>query len=202
MKSKWIVAVAAVALLVIALAIDSGKRESTAPLETKTAIFAGGCFWCMEAAFDEVTGVVETISGYAGGSKPHPTYGNHKGYQEAVKVIYDPTKVTYAQLLDHYWHNIDPFDAEGQFCNEGDSYRSVIFVGNGAERSLAETTSEEIADRFHKKVATEIKPVTTFTRAEGYHQNYHTRNPFSYTVVELACGRPSRLTKIWGTDPS
>lgn len=209
MIAKWTAAAIAVALLValgvallVAPAMDGGGRESSAPVETKTAIFAGGCFWCMEAAFDKVPGVVETISGYAGGTKPHPTYGDHEGYQEAVRVVYDPTKVTYAQLLDHYWHNIDPFDPDGQFCNEGNSYRSVVFVGNDEERSLAESTRQEIAGRFHKKVATRIKPVTTFTRAEGYHQNYHNRNPLSYSFVTRSCGRSTRLTQIWGADPS
>ena len=104
--------------------------------ETKTAIFAGGCFWCMEAAFDEVDGVTETISGYAGGTQPNPTYGNHEGYKEAVKVTYDPAKVTYATLLDHYWHNIDPFDPDGQFCDKGSAYQSVIFTDDDSEKTL------------------------------------------------------------------
>ena len=116
--------------------------------ESKTAIFAGGCFWCVEAAFDEVDGVTETISGYAGGTKPNPTYGDHEGYKEAVKVTYDPAKVTYAKLLDHYWHNIDPFDPDGQFCDKGSAYQSVIFVGDDEEKALAEKTKQEIADRF------------------------------------------------------
>ena len=102
----------------------------------------------MEAAFDEVDGVTETVSGYAGGTKPNPNYGDHEGYKEAVKVTYDPAKVTYATLLDHFWRNIDPFDPDGQFCDKGSAYRSVIFVGDDAEKTLAETTKEEIAKRF------------------------------------------------------
>ena len=196
MIARWVLAAAA-ALLLTALAAGSGSQPSHATA-ADTAIFAGGCFWCMEAAFDEVDGVTETISGYAGGTKPSPTYGDHEGYQEAVKVTYDPAKVTYAKLLDHYWHNIDPFDAEGQFCDKGNAYRSVIFVGNDAEKQLAEKTKEEIAERFKQKVETEIKPVTTFTAAEDYHQDYHNQNPVSYKYYKWGCGRAQRLAEIWG----
>ena len=126
--------------VLVAIAMSGGRGEGAAAEETKTAIFAGGCFWCMEAAFDEVDGVTDTTSGYAGGTKPNPTYGDHEGYQEAVRVTYDPAKVTYAKLLDQYWHNIDPFDAQGQFCDKGNAYRSVIFVGDDEEKRLAETT--------------------------------------------------------------
>ncbi len=143
MLARWICAALTAALLA-ALVIASGSDGSSAA-ESKTAIFAGGCFWCMEAAFDEVDGVTETISGYAGGTAPNPTYGDHEGYKEAVKVTYDPAKVTYAKLLDHYWHNIDPFDPDGQFCDKGSAYQSVIFVGDDEEKTLAETTKEEIA---------------------------------------------------------
>jgi peptide-methionine (S)-S-oxide reductase len=152
----------------------------------------------MEAAFDEVNGVTDTTSGYAGGTMPNPTYGSHEGYKEAVKVTYDPSKVTYAQLLDHYWHNIDPFDPKGQFCDDGGPYQSVIFVGNDAEKALAEKTKQEIADKFKQKVATEIRPVTTFTAAEDYHQNYHIKNPIAYKYYKWGCGRAQRLEEIWG----
>jgi peptide-methionine (S)-S-oxide reductase len=198
---RWIGAIAAGAL-VAALIMSGGEQGRAAAEETKTAIFAGGCFWCMEAAFDEVPGVTDTTSGYAGGTTPNPTYGQHEGYQEAVKVAYDPAKVTYAKLLDQYWHNIDPFDAEGQFCDKGNAYRSVIFVGDDEEKSLAETTRQEIADRFKQKVATEIKPVTTFTAAEDYHQDYHTKNPVSYKFYKWNCGRAQRLEEIWGPPPA
>ena len=201
MMARWIGATVAVGVLV-ALSTGGGGCESAAAAETKTAIFAGGCFWCMEAAFDEVDGVTDTTSGYAGGTKPNPTYGDHEGYQEAVKVTYEPAKVTYAKLLDQYWHNIDPFNPDGQFCDEGNAYRSVIFVGDDEEKRLAETTEQEIADRFKQKVATEIKPVTTFTAAEDYHQNYHTTNPVSYKFYKWNCGRAQRLEQIWGPKPS
>ncbi len=200
MTVRWIGALTA-AVLLLALAM-SGSGKEAAAAETGTAIFAGGCFWCVEAAFDEVPGVVETISGYAGGTKPNPNYGNHEGYQEAVKVVYDPTKVSYAQLLEQFWHNVDPFDPEGQFCDKGNAYRSVVFVGNDEERNLAETTRKGIADRFKEKVATEIKPVTTFTAAEDYHQNYHNTNSISYKFYKWNCGRAQRLEQIWGAKPS
>ncbi len=122
MIARWIVAAAA-ALLLAALAAGSGPEPGRAA-SSETAIFAGGCFWCMEAAFDEVDGVTETVSGYAGGTKPNPTYGDHEGYLEAVKVTYDPGKVTYAKLLDHYWENVDPFDPDGQFCDKGPAYHT------------------------------------------------------------------------------
>ena len=183
---RWMSAIAAVMLA--ALAMSGGAGPVTAAVDTKTAIFAGGCFWCVEAAFDEVDGVTETVSGYAGGTKPNPTYGDHEGYQEAVKVTYDPAKVTYAKLLDTYWHNIDPFDPDGQFCDEGNAYRSVIFVGDDEEKRLAESTKQQVADRFKETVATEIKPATTFTAAEDYHQNYHNTNPVSYKFYKWNCG--------------
>jgi len=196
MIARWILAAAA-ALLLAALAAGSGASPSRAAA-SNTAIFAGGCFWCMEAAFDEVDGVTETISGYAGGTKPNPTYGDHEGYLEAVKVTYDPAKVTYAKLLDHYWQNIDPFDADGQFCDKGSAYHTAIFFNNDDEKTLAETTKEEIAARFKQTVATEIKPVTTFTAAEDYHQDYHNQNPVSYKYYKWGCGRAQRLAEIWG----
>ena len=196
MIARWIVAAAAV-LLLAALAASSAPEPGRAAA-SESAIFAGGCFWCMEAAFDEVDGVTETISGYAGGTKPNPSYGDHEGYLEAVKVTYDPAKVTYAKLLDHYWQNVDPFDADGQFCDKGPAYHTAIFVGNDEEKKLAETTKEEIAARFKQKVATEIKPTTTFTAAEDYHQDYHNQNPVSYKYYKWGCGRAQRLAEIWG----
>src|SRR5215510_4133518 len=124
MMARWICA----ALTAAFFAAGAGGTRAA---ESKTAIFAGGCFWCVEAAFDEVDGVTETVSGYAGGTKPNPNYGDHEGY-------YDPAKVTYAKLLDHFWRNIDPFDPKGQFCDKGSAYHSVVFVGDDAEKTLAE----------------------------------------------------------------
>jgi peptide-methionine (S)-S-oxide reductase len=192
MMARWMAA------LIVALLPLAGAATD-AP---KTAIFAGGCFWCMEAAFDEVPGVTETVSGYAGGTKPNPNYGDHEGYVEAVKVTYDPAKLSYQQLLDQYWHNIDPFNAEGQFCDEGSAYHSVIFTGDEAEKQLAEAEKTQIAERFKQGVATEIKPATSFTPAEDYHQNYHNTNAVSYKFYKWNCGRAQRLEKIWGPPPA
>lgn len=195
MPTRSILATLTAALLA---ALVVGGSHATHAGATETAIFAGGCFWCVEDAFDEVDGVTETVSGYAGGTKPNPTYGDHEGYVEAVKVTYDPAKVTYAKLLDHFWRNVDPFDPNGQFCDQGSAYRTVIFTGNDAEKELAEKTKEEIAARFKQKVATEIRPTTTFTAAEDYHQDYHNQNPVSYKYYKWGCGRAQRLAEIWG----
>lgn len=195
MIAKLIGAAAGLALLA-ALAVNAGNGARADDL--KTAIFAGGCFWCVEDAFDAVPGVTETVSGYAGGTKPNPTYGDHAGYVEALKVTYDPAKVTYAKLLDTYWHNVDPFNPDGQFCDEGPAYRTVIFTSDDAEKELAEKTKKEIADRFKQDVATEITPTTTFTPAEDYHQDYHIKNSISYKFYKWNCGRAQRLAEIWG----
>lgn len=196
MVARWIFAGLTAAFL--AAFMVAGGAHSSQAADTKTAIFAGGCFWCMEAAFDEVKGVTETVSGYAGGTKPNPTYGSHEGYVEAVKVTYDPSKVTYAQLLEDYWHNVDPFDASGQFCDKGPAYHTVIFTSDDQEKALAEKTKQEIADKYKQKVATQIRPTTTFTAAEEYHQNYHIVNPVSYKYYKWNCGRAQRLADIWG----
>jgi len=200
MIARWICAGLMAAFL--AASMLAGGTYSTHAAETKTAIFAGGCFWCVEDVFDHVDGVTETVSGYAGGTTPDPTYGSHKGYVEALKVTYDPSKVTYAQLLDYYWHNIDPFDATGQFCDKGPAYRTVIFVSDDEEKVLAETTKQEIAKRFDKEVATEIRPTTAFYAAEDYHQDYHNLNPVSYKFYKWNCGRAQRLAEIWGDKSS
>jgi peptide-methionine (S)-S-oxide reductase len=196
MMARWILA--ALTALLLAAAMIAGDAGETRAEPNKTAIFAGGCFWCVEDAFDQVDGVTETISGYAGGTKPNPTYGDHEGYVEAVKVTYDPSKVTYAKLLDQFWRNVDPFDPNGQFCDQGPAYRTVVFVSDEDEKKLAETTKEDIAARFKQKVETEITPTTTFTAAEEYHQNYHTENPVSYKYYKWGCGRAQRLAEIWG----
>ena len=198
MMARWMMALAALTIAFFPLA----GAMSHAADSTKTAIFAGGCFWCVEDAFDKVPGVTETVSGYAGGTKPNPNYGDHEGYQEAVRVTYDPAKVSYQQLLDQFWHNIDPFDAEGQFCDKGNAYRSVIFTGDGAEAKLAESEKKDIAARFKQDVETEIKPATTFTAAEGYHQNYHNTNAVSYKFYKWNCGRAQRLEEICRAPPA
>jgi peptide-methionine (S)-S-oxide reductase len=200
MIARWVCAGLMAAFL--AAFLVAGGAGNTRAEDTKTAIFAGGCFWCVEDVFDHVDGVTETVSGYAGGKKPNPTYGSHEGYVEALKVTYDPAKVTYAELLDTYWLNIDPFDRTGQFCDKGPAYRTAIFVSNDEEKNRAEETKQKIAKRFRKEVATEILPATTFYAAEEYHQDYHNKNPVSYKIYKWNCGRAQRLAEIWGDKSS
>ena len=200
MMARWICAALTAAFL--AAFLIAGGSHHTRAEEVKTAIFAGGCFWCVEDVFDGVPGVTETVSGYAGGTKPKPTYGDHAGYREAVRVRYDPSKVSYEELVDVFWRNIDPFDAAGQFCDQGDAYRSVLYVGNDEEKRIAEATKQAVAKKFKRPVATEIEKVTTFGAAEDYHQNYHNTNTVSYKFYKWNCGRAQQLKKIWGSPPA
>jgi len=194
----------AAVLLATFLIAPAGRAagQSTSSTSLDTAIFAGGCFWCVEQAFDEVDGVVETTSGYTGGTVADPTYkqvsagGTH--HQEAVRVRFDPKKVTYPALLDAYWHNIDPFDDGGQFCDRGESYLSVIFVMNDAQRKAAEASKAALAKQFGKPIATKIEPAATFYPAEDYHQDYYRKNPVRYKFYKWGCGRAQRLEQIWG----
>ena len=167
------------------------------------AVFAGGCFWCMESDFEKLAGVSEVISGFTGGTVKNPTYqGNHKGHYEAVEVTYDPNKVSYKQLLDHYWVNIDPFDTRGQFCDKGFSYLSAIFVANDKEKKLAEKSRQDVVKQFPgQKVITPILDATTFYPIKGkesYHQNYYKTNSVRYKYYRWSCGRDQRLKDIWG----
>jgi peptide-methionine (S)-S-oxide reductase len=179
-----------------------GAFAQTKDDQLKTAIFAAGCFWCVEEAFDKVAGVVETTSGYTGGVVPNPTYeqvsAGNTGHAEALRVKYDPARVTYAQLLETFWHNVDPFDAGGQFCDRGSSYRSAIFVMTDEEERLAKDSKEQVAKQFSQPVATQIVRATPFYPAEGYHQDYHTKNPLKYGFYKWNCGRAQRLEQIWG----
>lgn len=167
------------------------------------AIFAGGCFWCMESDFEKLQGVTDVISGFTGGSIINPTYkGDHRGHYEAVEITYDPKIISYQGLLEHYWVNIDPFDARGQFCDKGHSYLSAIFVANEAERKLAQRSRQKVVEQFpDKTVITPILTASVFYPIKGnesYHQNYYKNNPIRYNFYRLSCGRDSRLKEIWG----
>lgn len=167
------------------------------------AIFAGGCFWCMESDFEKLKGVSDVISGFTGGTLKNPTYrGNHQGHYEAVEVSYDPAKVSYKELLDYYWVNVDPFDAKGQFCDKGFSYLSAIFVANDNEKKLAEESREKVVKEFpNQKVVTPILNLTTFYPIkddESYHQDYYKNNSVRYNYYRWRCGRDQRLKEIWG----
>lgn len=167
------------------------------------AIFAGGCFWCMESDFEKLAGVTDVISGFTGGTLKNPTYnGDHRGHYEAVEITYDPDKISYQALLDHFWLNIDPFDTRGQFCDKGHSYLSAIFVANDKEKKLAERSRQKVVAQFpNKKVVTPILNASTFYPIKGkesYHQNYYKNNPIRYKFYRLNCGRDRRLKEIWG----
>jgi peptide-methionine (S)-S-oxide reductase len=194
-------------ILAALVGVASALAQTAAPAsppqdEIRSAIFAGGCFWCVEEAFDHVDGVVETISGYTGGIVPNPTYeqvsAHNTGHAEAVRVRYDPKRISYADLLGVFWRNIDPLDAGGQFCDRGSSYRSAVFVGTEEEARIARESKAEIAGRLGRPVATEIVLATPFYPAEGYHQNYYEKNPLRYKFYKWNCGRAQRLEEIWG----
>ncbi|MGQ9369116.1 peptide-methionine (S)-S-oxide reductase MsrA [Azospirillum sp. ST 5-10] len=185
----------------LALVLLAGP--AVAQERTAEAVFAGGCFWCMEPPFDKMAGVLSTTSGYTGGTVADPSYkqvsAGGTGHQEAVRVRYDPDKVSYAALLEVYWRNVDPFDADGQFCDRGDQYRAVIFPETPEQRRLAEESRRAVAERFGRPVATTVEPARPFYPAEAYHQNYYHTNPLQYRFYRFTCGRDRRLDEVWGT---
>ncbi len=160
------------------------------------AVFAGGCFWCVESDFEHLDGVIEAESGYTGGALVNPTYRNHEGHTEAVRVVYDPARVTYAQLLRHFWRHHDPLDGGGQFCDRGPSYASGIFVTD-SQRAAAEASKAETERTLGRAVATPIRPLTQFWRAENYHQDYAERNSVQYRYYRWRCGRDARVAESW-----
>jgi len=182
--------------------------EGIAPTATEgehgVAVFAGGCFWCSESDFEHAAGVVSVVSGYTGGSEPNPTYSQvsnkRTSHTEAVRVIYDPSTVSYAQLLDVFWRSIDPFQKDGQFCDKGKHYRSGIFFASGTQRQLAESTRRVVGERFGREVATEVTPLATFWPAEDYHQDFYRKNSAHYQAYRSGCGRDRRTEELWGGD--
>jgi len=167
-----------------------------------TATFAGGCFWCMEPPFEQLPGVLAVTSGYTGGEDPDPTYeevsGGGTGHAEAVQIVYDPAKVSYAKLLDVFWHNIDPTVADRQFCDVGPQYRSAVFVHDAAQRKAAELSRDAVQKKLGVPVKTEIVDATRFFPAETYHQDYAKKNPLRYRYYRGSCGRDARLDELWG----
>jgi peptide-methionine (S)-S-oxide reductase len=168
------------------------------------AVFAGGCFWCMESLYQEVEGVTDVVSGFTGGTLENPTYsGNHEGHYEAVEVTYDPAVLSYQDLLDLYWVNIDPFDDRGQFCDKGPSYRSAIFFADEDQLALAQASKARVEARFpEREVVTEILPDAKFWPVEEYHQDYYRKNPIRYRYYRFGCRRDARLEEIWGKTAS
>ncbi len=172
------------------------------PAFSATAIFAGGCFWCVESDFDKVPGVTQTISGYDGGTIKNPTYplvsSGRTNYAEVVKVVYDEKKVNYKTLVNYFFTHIDPLVKDKQFCDTGHQYRSAIFYLNDKQKKIAEEVKSSLSKIFKgKTIYTEISPSTTFYPAEGYHQNYYKKNPYRYQYYRYRCGRDKRVKEVW-----
>ena len=194
---------AALALLLLPAVSQAADAPAA---KTEIAIFAAGCFWCVESDFDKVDGVLETTSGYTGGKTANPTYtqvgSGESGHAEALKVTYDPSKVTYQKLLDYYWHHVDLVDGGGQFCDRGSQYRPVIFTNSDEQQSLAEASKAalEKSGRFKQPIAVQIVAAGPFTPAEDYHQDYYRKNPIRYKFYRSGCGRDARLEQLWGAE--
>jgi methionine-S-sulfoxide reductase len=173
--------------------------------QTAKATFAGGCFWCTESDLAKVPGVLDVVSGYTGGAAKSPSYeqvsAGGTGHRESVEVTFDSRKVSYAQLLDAFWHDVDPFDDEGQFCDKGSQYRSAIFYRDAQQKAAAEASKAALEKRFRRKIVTDILPAGPFYPAEEYHQDYAKKNPVRYHFYRFNCGRDQRLQAIWGKVP-
>jgi peptide-methionine (S)-S-oxide reductase len=190
------------AVLLLCATVAAAQAQTNASSQTATATFAGGCFWCVEADFDKVPGVISTTSGYTAGKVANPTYGQVSaggtGHTEAVEVVYDPAKVSYEQLVTFFWRTIDPLVKDQQFCDHGDMYRTAIFYRNDQEKQVAESTKAQVEQQLKKPVFTEIAPAAPFYKAEDYHQDYYLKNPNRYKFYRWNCGRDQRLEAIWG----
>jgi peptide-methionine (S)-S-oxide reductase len=188
---------------------QNGIPATTTSVQTKnlaTATFAGGCFWCMEPPFEKLAGVVSVTSGYTGGYKLDPNYeevsAGETGHAESVQIVYDSTQISYAQLLQVFWHNIDPLAVNRQFCDSGSQYRSAIFYHNDEQRRLAEESKQKLEQikKFGRPIVTEVVAASTFYRAEEYHQDYYKKNPVHYKFYRSGCGRDRRLKELWGEE--
>jgi len=196
--------VALLASLTLGAAAAPAQENPAADDGLAEATFAGGCFWCMEHAYDKLDGVVSTTSGYTGGDVADPTYeqvsAGGTGHAEAVRVVYDPSRVDYETLLQAFWHNVDPTQADGQFCDHGDQYRSAVFYHDEEQKRRAERSRAELEKTkpFAAEIVTEIAPAGPFYEAEAYHQDYYEKNPFRYKFYRWGCGRDDRLAELWG----
>jgi peptide-methionine (S)-S-oxide reductase len=186
------------------VAASALAQTPPAPGAAAKAIFAGGCFWCVESDFDKVPGVLSTTSGYTGGTVANPSYeqvsSKRTGHAEAVEIAYDPSKVSYEQLLDRYWHSIDPTTKDAQFCDHGTPYRTVIFAIDAAQLKAAKASLDALQKNkpFKEPIVTEIVTARPFYPAEDYHQDYYKKNPLRYQYYRSACGRDARLKQLWG----
>jgi peptide-methionine (S)-S-oxide reductase len=190
-----------IAILILGLLLAVAPASAQPAQSRAQAVFAGGCFWCMESDFEHLSGVISVVSGYTGGREANPTYeqvsSERTGHYESVRVTYDPRRVTYDQLLAHFWRNVDPTDAGGQFCDRGPSYRTAIFVTD-AQRRAAEASKASTQTLLGRAIVTPILPLGRFWTAEQYHQDYYRRNPIPYRFYRARCGRDARLREVWG----
>lgn len=203
--ARWaVVGLAAIGLAGILGSARSSKAAEKAAAPRAMATFAGGCFWCMTPPFEALPGVITVTSGFCGGPEKNPTYeqvaSGKTGHMESIQIVYDPTKITYKKLLDVYWHNIDPTQGDGQFCDRGKQYRSAIFYHDENQRRLAAESKEaiEASKALHAPIVTRIIAYQAFWRAEEYHQDYYKKNPENYHAYRTSCGRDNRLKEIWG----
>ena len=191
-------------IIVIVVLLNVLSHSVVESGETARAYFAGGCFWCMEEAFEKVDGVIAVVSGYMGGTLQSPSYeevsAGRTGHAESVEVLYDPSKLTYNQLLEAFWRNVDPITANAQFCDHGTQYRAVIFYQNDQEKRFAEESKQAIdqSKRFNQPIVTQIVMASQFYAAEEYHQDFYKKNPIRYKFYKYNCGRAQRLDELWG----
>lgn len=194
-------------LATLGLIVDGAVAQEPPPPNARTAVLAGGCFWCIQPAFDKAPGVIKTVVGYCGGTEPNPTYelvgSEMTKYRESIEITYDPAKISFDQLLDIYWKEIDPTQADGQFTDIGPSYRAAIFVSNDEEKKIAEASKEKLArsGKFNQPIVTEILPAKKFYPAEAYHQKYYQQNATHFEAFEEGSGRKSFQKKTWGKSP-
>ncbi len=185
-------------ILASTMSVAPYMAPSVAVAAQKSAIFAGGCFWCIEKDFEHVKGVVDVKSGYTGGDKKNPTYKDHAGHREAVRIIYDDKKVSYPELLDIFWRTVDPTDAGGQFCDRGYAYTTAVYAVDGKQLKAAKASKKQAASALGKKIVTEITTASAWTDSEDYHQNYYKKNPIRYKYYRYRCGRDQTVKKLWG----
>ena len=193
--------------MITAATMLAATLQAQATSATASAILAGGCFWCVEHDLRQLSGVIDVVSGYTGGSRPNPTYEDYHDvdatnsvpHVEAVRVTYEPSRLSYAGLLDYYFRHIDPTDGGGQFCDRGPAYRPVVFVANELEREIAKAKKADVARLLRQKVAVEVLDAQTFWPAEGYHQGYATKNPLRYKYYRRNCGRDQRVEAVWNS---
>lgn len=195
-----------VSFLLFSLTAVGAVSAQSSPDKVEVAIFAGGCFWCVESDFDKIPGVISTVSGYTGGTSKNPTYtdvtAGGTGHREAVRIEFDPSKTTYEELLHYFWRTVDPTDGGGQFCDRGRSYETAIFVTNDTQRAAAEKSKMELRNSgvLTAEIVTPIETASTFYPAEDYHQDYYQKNPVRYKLYRYGCGRDKQIEKIWGKE--